>query len=100
MSDPRSIDCEVWARREVTRLRGKGTVQLLEIRPKPPGRVLGGFRLASGQMYWPQPAWHYHFAVFALGLVRDELYPSGLPMTAYQQRFEHQSGIDFKLKTP
>jgi hypothetical protein len=73
-------------------------VQLLEIRPKPPHRVLGGVRLPpKGQMVWPHPPWHYHFAVFAGLLVRDEFYPHGIPMGEYQQKFEHSEAINFVL---
>ena len=99
MSDPRSVDCEVWARREMKRLGSTLVVQLLEIRPKAPYRVLGGVLLPPAeQMFWPYPPWHYHFAVVAGGLVRDEFHPQGIPMGEYKQRFEHQEAIDFILR--
>lgn len=46
MSDPRTMDFEVWARREAKRLaKSAVTVQLLEIRPKVGFRMLGGIRM-------------------------------------------------------
>ena len=99
MSDSRSVDCEFWARREMRRLAGKGAAQLLEIRPKPPYRVLGGVRLPpTGEMSYPHPPWHYHIAVYAGGLVRDEFYPDGIPLHQYRENFEHQDAIDFTLR--
>jgi hypothetical protein len=94
MSNPLSVVCEVWVAREMKRLAPKMVVQLLHIKPKA-GQVLAGVQLATGQMCWP--AWHYHLAVFAGGLVRDELYPQGIPMGEYKQKFEHADSIDFDL---
>jgi len=101
MPDLRSVDCEVWAKREIERLSTTLVAQLLEIRPKPPNVVLGGVRLPpAGQMCWPHPPWHYHFAIVAGGLVRDEFYPNGIPMGEYRQNCEHQEAIDFVLRRP
>ena len=96
MSDPRSIDCEVWAKREAKRLGRTSIAQLVEIRPKPPFKVLGGIRLPpDDDLFWPSPPWHYHFAVLSAGLVRDELYPNGLTFGTYKAKFEHEDAIDF-----
>ena len=96
MSDPRTVDCEVWAKREAKRLKQTADVQILEIRPKAGYRVLGGIRLPQNDEYfWPSPPWHYHFAVLSGGLVRDEIYPAGLPLNTYKSKFEHEDAIDF-----
>jgi hypothetical protein len=98
MSDPRTVDCEVWARREIKRLTRTVRAQLVEIRPKPGYRVLGGIRLPpDNEIFWPSPAWHYHYAVLAGGLVRDEIYPNGLPMNEYRAKFEYEDAIVFTL---
>ena len=65
---------------------------MIEIRPKPPQKVLGGVRMPSG-MVWP--AWHYHFAVRFNGKMYDEAYPDGLPDEEYKNRFEYRPFIDF-----
>lgn len=96
MSDPRTVDCEIWARRELKRLSTRTKAQLLEIRPKPGYQVLGGIRIPpSNDFSWPSPPWHYHFAVFVGGDVRDEIYPAGLPLAVYKSKFEHADAIDF-----
>lgn len=101
MSDPRTVDCEVWAKRGAMRLNITSSAELVEIRPKPPYQVLGGIRLPPGdELFWPSPPWHYHFAVISNGLVRDEIYPEGLPFTVYKTKFEHHDTIDFAVRKP
>ncbi len=100
MSDPRTMDCEVWARREAKRLaKSAVTVQLLEIRPKVGFRVLGGIRMPPNhKLFWPSPPWHYHFAVLSGGLVRDEIYPGGLALSIYKAKFEYEAAISFTIR--
>jgi hypothetical protein len=101
MADPRTVDCEVWARRKIKALARTAKAQLLEIRPKPGFRVLGGIRLPpNDQLFWPHPPWHYHFAVVVAGVVMDEIYPNGLPLAEYKKKFEHEDAINFVLREP
>jgi hypothetical protein len=96
MSDPRTMDCELWATREAKRLRKTKSAQILSIKPKPGYLVLGGIRLPpNDELFWPSPPWHHHFAVISEGLVRDEIYPNGLPLADYKAKFEYESAIDF-----
>jgi hypothetical protein len=101
MSDPRTVDCEVWARRKLKTLTRTTKAQLLEIRPKAGFKVLGGVRLPpNDELFWPSPPWHYHFAVVSAGVAMDELYPAGLPLAEYKKKFEHEDAIDFVLLGP
>jgi hypothetical protein len=96
MSDPRTVDCEIWARREIKRLSRTSKAQLVEIRPRAGYLVLGGIRMPpDDELFWPSPPWHYHYAVLAGGLVRDEIHPAGLPMSVYQSKFQYEDAIDF-----
>jgi hypothetical protein len=96
MSDPRTVDCEVWAKREAKRLRRTTTAQIVEIRPKKGYRVISGIRRPpNDELFWPSPPWHYHYAVLSGGLVRDELYPDGLSLSAYKSKFEYEDALDF-----
>ncbi len=94
MTNYRTVDCETWARRFIARANRKGFPVLIEIKPKPPGRLLGGIRMPDGVAY-PNPGWHYHFAVLHDGKIHDEAYPNGLPPAEYKARFEYQDAIDF-----
>ena len=95
------MDCERWARKEAKRLGAASGAKLLEIRPKPGYRVIGGIRLPpNDQLFWPSTPWHYHFAVFAGGLARDEIYPLGLPLEQYKLKFEYHDVLDFKVRDP
>ncbi len=98
MSDPRTVDCEIWARREIKRLRRTSKAQLVEIRPRPGYPVLGGIRLPpNDEIFWPSPRWFHHYAVLSGGLVRDEIYPNGLPMAEYRAKFEYEDAIVFTI---
>lgn len=97
MPSYRTEDCEAWAKRKAQQLAKHGSPKLLELKPKPPARVLGGIKMPpTGQMVWPQPPWHYHFAALLNGIAYDEAYPNGLPLAQYRARFEHHDMIDFK----
>ena len=92
----RTEDCEAWAKRKRVELSRKGDAKLLEIRPKPPARVLGGIKMPpQGQMVWPNPPWFHHFAVVLNGLAYDEAYPNGIALAQYTARFEHRDMITF-----
>jgi len=81
MADPRTVDCEVWARREIKRPSRTSTAHLVEIRPRPGCAVLRGIRLPpNDEIFWLSPGWFYHYAVLCGGPVRDEIHPNGLPM--------------------
>lgn len=96
MPDPRTVDCEVWANREARRLKRTAEVKVLKISPKVGYRVLGGIHIPpNNKCFHPSPPWHYHFAVLSGGLVRDEIYPTGLPLDTYKSKFEFQDEIDF-----
>lgn len=98
MSDPRTVDCEVWARREIKRLARTVKAQLVEIRPRPGYQVLGGIHVPpNNELFWPSPPWHYHYAVLSGGLVRDEIYPAGLPMSDYRAKFQYEDAIVFTV---
>ena len=95
MSDPRSMECKAWAKREGKRLATVYSVKFLEITPMQ-GKVLGGVKLRpNDEVFWPSPPWHYHYAVFAGGLVRDELYPDGLGLEVYKAKFQFADAISF-----
>jgi len=99
MSDPRTVDCELWAKREIKRLNPIASAQLVEIRPKAPYKVLAGIRIPpNDELFWPSPPWHYHYAVLSGGLIRDEIYPGGILFSAYKSKFEHQDAIDFIVR--
>ena len=96
MSDPRTMDCEVWAKREAKRIRQTRSINILSVRPKPGYQVLGGIRVPpNNELFWPAPPWYYHFAVLCDGSVRDEIYPAGIPLAEYKAKFEYESAIDF-----
>lgn len=57
MSDPRTVDCEIWARQNIRSMPATTKARLLEIRPKV-GRVLSGIRLPpNNELFWPSPPW-------------------------------------------
>jgi hypothetical protein len=92
------MDCERWALREAKRLGKTLRVELLWIRPGT-ARVIGGIRIPpDDEFFWPAPPWHYHCAVYSHGIVRDELYPDGLPLRDYKSKFEHHDALDFVLE--
>ena len=92
MQNYRTVDCEVWARRFIKKHQGKGFMRLIEIKPQPPGRYLGGILMPTGMQ---TPLWYNHFAVLLNGKIHDEAYPDGLPQEQFKARFEYREVIDF-----
>ena len=98
MSDPRTMDCEVWAKQKAKTLLDKAKVELLDIRPGFK-QVISGIKIPpNDEMIWPFPAWHYHVAVLSQGLVYDELRPLGLPLEQYKQLFQYSYALTFTVK--
>jgi hypothetical protein len=104
-NDPRTMECDRWAALEVARMSSAEPNCLFEIiRIEPNAELrasgasfIGSFRLPTGRYHSPNPAWAFHCAVLSEGIVRDELYPNGLPFEAYKRIFKHWEDLEFTL---
>ena len=102
-NDPRTMGCDTWAAREVARMSAtqpESDAVIIRIEPNAICRsagasFIGPFWLPAGRYHSPQPAWAYHCAVLSQGIVRDELYPNGLPLEAYKRIFKHWEDLEF-----
>lgn len=107
-NDPRTMECDEWAAREVRRLFAADpdcSVQIIRIEPfagpeTAGASFIGEVWLPSGRYHSPSPAWAYHYAVLLKGIARDELYPNGLPFEAYKRIFKYWDVLAFTLITP
>jgi hypothetical protein len=102
-NDPRTMECDEWARREADRMRAarpERSVELIRIEPCARWReagasYIGSIWLAAGRYYHPNPPWAFHYAVLSEGIARDELYPQGLPFEAYRRIFAYWDQLEF-----
>lgn len=102
-NDPRTMECDRWATREVARMSATqpdSHAEIIRIEPNATLRAagasfIGPIWLPDGHYYQPQPAWAYHCAVVSDGIARDELYPNGLPLEAYKRIFKYWTDLEF-----
>lgn len=102
-NDPRTMECDEWARSEASRLldaEPSCLVELIRIEVNKSLRAggakfIGPLRLPTGRYYSPIPGWAYHYAVLSDGVARDELYPNGLPFETYKRIFQYWDCLVF-----
>ncbi|MDP9155269.1 MAG: hypothetical protein M3O74_13575 [Pseudomonadota bacterium] len=95
--DPRTMDCEVWARCRAAEMRKwEPTITVTFLRISPKLRNVPSI----GKIWLPGPKhyssnWLYHWAVLSNGVAYDEIYPGGVRLNEYKDFFLNGDALNF-----